>query len=634
MRDDKIIIEPFALLNILTFTMRKQVNRHSEIRFAGHIDESCEVDYMKESLEGMWVKVMVRQSMEPEERKDTLQAMQDAPIRPAIQTLLGKSFIPNPDKVQAAAIEELARQYGNQKAQASTQPLQQTAGVSMPKESLKVGNVIEAHAVGQLGDVAAFLPLLKAPDALDVANALGASGVLKEKGFRNIVLVLNKMKSSGLLDALEQKGPEAAANSDAALKELSAKKILLQGVLTDFRIDVENGVKVARGIVMSGTALMDTMPHIRTWHAPDTTYDKIIRTYLPAYPKGAYAMTEEDKAIEGLTVQYRETDWEFTVRMASRFNSFVIPNDATKDETENKEGEAEPGAKFYFGMPDFEAVEIVKDTYTMHKNVQEFRDKRDNQVPDILEKDAIYTIVKSRDVYPLGGQVKLGDQTLYIAVIDSALDGSELYHRYYLKSKNGFREPLQYNFKLLGASLPAKVNAVTGDVIEVAVLPDENQAGAGFRWLPYSTVYSTEDGTGWYCMPEPGDAVRLYLPDEDEANGYVISSTHLISAAKDERVNPDFKSIMNKQGKEVLFTPGSVTFTNNAGMAIELIDSVGIRIVSDKQINLVAQEKVTISSATATMEINAPEKITVYQNGTFTNLADDLVIKGKRVFIE
>ena len=48
----------------------------------------------------------------------------------------------------------------------------------------------------------------------------------------------------------------------------------------------------------------------------------------------------------------------------------------------------------------------------------------------------------------------------------------------------------------------------------------------GARWFPYATVYSSGDGTGWYCMPEIGDKIRLYFPTEKEQDAYVISAYH------------------------------------------------------------------------------------------------------------
>ena len=109
-------------------------------------------------------------------------------------------------------------------------------------------------------------------------------------------------------------------------------------------------------------------------------------------------------------------------------------------------------------------------------------------------------------------------------------------------------------------------------------------------------------------MPEIGDAVRLYFPCEKDADAYVASSVHLQSSAGDERINPDFKSIMNKQKKEILFTPGSLLLTNNAGMSIELSDAEGIKIISDKAIVVQSQEAVDISSATSSLSISAPQR--------------------------
>ena len=60
-----------------------------------------------------------------------------------------------------------------------------------------------------------------------------------------------------------------------------------------------------------------------------------------------------------------------------------------------------------------------------------------------------------------------------------------------------------------------KITATQKAVVQVSIDKDENEE-AGVRWLPYATVYSTPDGTGWYCMPEGGDSIRLYAPNEHD----------------------------------------------------------------------------------------------------------------------
>ena len=78
---------------------------------------------------------------------------------------------------------------------------------------------------------------------------------------------------------------------------------------------------------------------------------------------------------------------------------------------------------------------------------------------------------------------------------------------------------------MIGASLDSTVTEVRGDVVRVSLRTDA-KSGAG-KWFSFSTVYSSPDGSGWYCMPEPGDEIRLYFPTEQEKHGYVISAVHL-----------------------------------------------------------------------------------------------------------
>lgn len=98
---------------------------------------------------------------------------------------------------------------------------------------------------------------------------------------------------------------------------------------------------------------------------------------------------------------------------------------------------------------------------------------------------------------------------------------------YYLKTPAGNKVPRFYNHKATGASMNGNIIGVQADVVMVRLSSDENAGGAGTRWLNYSTVYSSPGGSGWYCMPEPGDTIRLYFPSADESDGYVASSTHL-----------------------------------------------------------------------------------------------------------
>ena len=69
------------------------------------------------------------------------------------------------------------------------------------------------------------------------------------------------------------------------------------------------------------------------------------------------------------------------------------------------------------------------------------------------------------------------------------------------------------NKKIIGASMKGNVTAVKKDTVKVVLMEDETGGWAGQKWFAYSTIYSSPDGTGWYCMPEKGDSVRLIFPE-------------------------------------------------------------------------------------------------------------------------
>ena len=126
-------------------------------------------------------------------------------------------------------------------------------------------------------------------------------------------------------------------------------------------------------------------------------------------------------------------------------------------------------------------------------------------------------------------------------------------------------------------------------------------------------------------MPEVGDNVRLYVPDE-ENRCLVVSSVHKETDAA--RQNPDYKSFKTKYGKEILFTPDSILMTNNQGMMVEMNDKEGITVTSDKDILIQAEENMTIASGSASLLIAAEDIVQVRQGGTTMTLSDDIYFTG------
>jgi len=396
-----------------------------------------------------------------------------------------------------------------------------------------------------------------------------------------------------------------------------------EGVITSLELEVDEIDTIIHVTASTGTWLMDSIPHTRSFQEPTMTYKEVLATYTNDYPGGGFIMRRgKGEQIKMLCMQYRECDWTYTVRIASHFNSVVIP--------EFKTG----GVRYYFGMAK-SGPTVVLDTKTfkVKKDEKEYQHKKGMGL-DITGQDSTYYLLRSRDVYKLGSHIMLNGMPLFVFKIETQLERAELYHTYYLKTLKGFDVPKIYNECSIGCSFYSKILEVKKDMVKISINDDENKAGCGTRWFPYSTVYSSPDGTGWYAMPEVGDDVRMYVPIEDEAECYVISATHLESSAADERVEPDNKSLMNKYHKEILFTPDSLIITNNNGMSIELLDGDGIKIVSDQDIHFKSEKDINIVSTQEDVLAIAPEEILFEQAEVTTQLKENITFDGAQIHMD
>lgn len=375
---------------------------------------------------------------------------------------------------------------------------------------------------------------------------------------------------------------------------------------TDTKLSVE---------CMSGTCLLDITPRLRTYQNVGKTYNDILTDINCQYQDTAVIIGPKGEgADEDLAIQYYETDWEFLKRMSGRIGCCLTAACHIK------------GIRYYWGMPELDShdVEIGK-RYRIEKHVDDHL-RKECGGENLAVIDSTTYIIENRQIYRIGEYIRFHGQDLFIYRIETRYHSGECIHTYYLRTPNGNttdRLPLP---AMVGVSLIAVVTAVKQDVVQVKVHGDENQATDNVRWFPYSTVYSSADGTGWYCMPEIGDEVRLHIPSGREEEAYIISAVHLKSESS--RQNPDHKSVKNKYGKEILFTPESLILTNNNGLRIELSDRYGILIESDRKIQITSAGELIMDSENASVTITTEDQIYIRQGGTCLELNDDISFTG------
>lgn len=390
-----------------------------------------------------------------------------------------------------------------------------------------------------------------------------------------------------------------------AVEDSGTKRVLFNGLIQELRVHTENGLRVLTVHGISHTVSMDQEKRIRAFQNGNTKYQKIVDSIEGDSTEfGVLIQEHGEERIERTIIQYKETDWEFAKRAASRLHTVVIPN-STLNNPYISIGPTHSSRRY----------DITPIAYAIRKDVSGYRVNTHSHVR-ITERDMTCYEVKSREIYELCDNINFQGRKLMVYSVTTQFEQEELFHTYLLKEREGFCCKEYYNENLIGASLEGTIADIERDEVTVSLSDDRG----GQRLYPYATPYSTPDGTGWYFMPEPGDAVRLQFPNEHEEDAYAISAVHVTHGRRND---PDTKFISTKYGKKVLFRPGSISITNGHGSSVVLSDAEGIKLETSKSIRMSADGNVMISGQGKVI-VRGNDGVDVVQNDSFIHIADDI----------
>lgn len=435
-----------------------------------------------------------------------------------------------------------------------------------------------------------------------------------------------RAKLSGYIDeALEDTYVDMAQNNGKiyiTVKDIEGnKQVIFIGRANKVEIQQCGNLRKLEIEAVSESYLFDVKKKTRTFQNEAQSYEAVLNTVVQGYKAAINLSVGNGQSMKNVVVQYKETDWHFMKRLASQVNTYLVQDD-TKE-----------GYNINFGpISKSNSKHIDQVKYSIVRDISDYLYKFEHQVPNITEADCIGYQIESREIYQLCDQINFKQQQLYVAKITTNYIKNELIHTYLLKRKKGMEVPTYYNEEIVGASLDASVIDVKDDVVKVHILVDESQNKDTAKWFAYSTVYSSPDGTGWYCMPEIGDKMRIYFPNEKEADSFAISAVHL-EAINPTRSNPDHKCLSTKYGKCILFKEDELFISNGHGSYIRLHDENGIEIVTDKKIKIDAAEDILLHSEQQIVT-SAPDSISFEQGNSKLEIKDDITITGGEVKIQ
>lgn len=404
------------------------------------------------------------------------------------------------------------------------------------------------------------------------------------------------------------------------VKDGNPLRNLFKGLVTDVEMRSIRDIHYIEIKGISYTYLMDIKVKKRSFQDKEMKYADLVKKVLDDYSGSDFIDQATDGKKTGkFILQYLETDWAFLKRMASHFNAGLVP-EAVADKP-----------KFWLGVPEGSDGELEDFHYSVKQRLFDYRESAENYIQGIHEKDFTDYIAESDVCLNIGDNVSFRGQKLKVRQAVMGISKSILKHEYLLSPENGLKQNNLQNHALKGVSLEGKVIEVEKDQVKVHLEIDQEQAKDKAYWFPYSTFYSAEGNTGWFCMPELEDSVKLYFPTAQEEAGVVTTSVRRKGGKGDKISDPHIKYFRTKSGKELMFSEKEIVITGKDGdVLIRLNEDKGIEVFSQQEVKLQAKKDLHIDSGQKVV-INAKDTVDIKCKSSSVKMNGETDVKGNLV---
>lgn len=321
--------------------------------------------------------------------------------------------------------------------------------------------------------------------------------------------------------------------------------------------------------LVSASYQLDMQKGNKTFQNTAATHEEVMKKAVQSLAQ--IDVTVSDRAIGNIVMQYNETPWEFIKRMASQLNATVFPSIDSMVPI------------LSIGVPEGKGETTLSTT--------ECKTKQNNVTAGSSQGSSSMMTLQSDRYLFVGEKISANGTDGVIGSVECTMEAGVLRCSYGLGGGKNFTKKPAQNKSVGGRMFMGTVQAVQGDQVQVHFTDiDAGYDAGGSKWFPYSTAYSSSDGSGFYCMPEVGDTVRVFIPSNNEKDAFVASSVN-----KNPQANPRDKSWKAPGGKEILLTDdGIYIICENEKIFINLTKEKGIEITSDKAIRITTDSNLVL----------------------------------------
>lgn len=352
----------------------------------------------------------------------------------------------------------------------------------------------------------------------------------------------------------------------------------------------EEDYSAVRLELMSMSKLLDSEPVTATYQQTTCSYQQLMEQVVEGKAEIYFGVT--DKAIGSWRYRNQETAWVFIKRLASQCNACVITNTSTAIPT------------ISIGATGKSLTEklVLLETYNENGRL----------------------VYRTNLVLELG--TKLSNNQ-YVVYAKTYFKNAMLVTDYIAGTLESLKQETYYNEQSECKMLTGIVAAVEKEKVKVYFdTIDSSFDNISDTWFEYATPYATnggEFGSGFYCMPEEGDRVRVFLPSADEGEAFVFGTV-----SESQMTNPEHAEWKMPGEQQILFTDKGIKISCKGGSVyIDMKSEHGINVWSDTEINL---------QNAKTVEIEGKKGVILYadNNITFNSSEAKMIMENDKIIFD
>jgi len=228
--------------------------------------------------------------------------------------------------------------------------------------------------------------------------------------------------------------------------------------------------------------------------------------------------------------------------------------------------------------------------------------------------------------------VKINEKSVILVKSTAVVKKGILTFDYVFAPENGMKQNRINNILVTGASLEGKVIELKGDTLKVELDIDKDHSSKPSKaescFFRYTTGYTAEGNSGWYCMPQLNDFVKIYIQTAVEESAVAMSSVRKGGGSNPKTGKPSMKYFQTNYGKHMKLGETDVEFTAIEGaMHIILDEGKGIDITSSKSILIQSDKDLVLDGKTISITA-VNETIGVSCNGSSITMDGETHVKG------